>query len=171
MQTLVTSEIDQLCVSNEIFMDVIRQLGLRNKEMKPIQIPVVSTVVCLLISLSRQFPNVTVLSIAIMMPDFILNNLGTQKYLGNDFHWSVIGHLQRTEPEFTWVVGSGNLLPRVCQLPQALWDTVERKRQMVIQFTDLLHIKHAAYYKWHGYLYKWFVFMLNFHFSMMQLFK
>lgn len=149
MQTLVTFEIDQLCVSNEIFKDEIRQLGLRNKEMKPaVQIPVVFTVVCLLISLSRQCPNVTVLNIAIMVPEFILNSLGTQRHLGNDFHWSVIGHLQRTEPEFTWVVGGGNLLPCVCQLPQALWDTEDRKRQMVIQFTDLLHVKHAAYYKW-----------------------
>lgn len=49
MQTLNMFEIDYPFVSNEIFKDENRQLGLRNKELKPtIQIPVIFTAVCLL---------------------------------------------------------------------------------------------------------------------------
>ena len=45
----------------------------------------------------------TVLNIAILMPDFILNSLGTQRVLGDDFHWSVIGHLSETVSDFIFL--------------------------------------------------------------------
>lgn len=70
------------------FKDGIRKLGFRNNKLKPavqIVLPVVSTPCVSALSLfSRLLPNEAVLNIAIIMPGFTLNSLGTQRILGKD---------------------------------------------------------------------------------------
>lgn len=134
-----TLEIDYPCVSNEILKDKSGSWALGtlnwNQQFRCSYLLSLLCVCLLYFSLLRLLPNVAVLNIAVIMPNFTLNHLGTGKVLGEGL--LLVCH--RSFAEFWtlvnlwWVLWDIRGCHVVCDcFHRICGNTVDRKRQMVI---------------------------------------